>query len=136
MAASFTLDLQITGDVVERQDLLNGTRILTLEGRSADGAWTLTAGLSWNIGRTGAPAEGDITLTNAAGDAEIFATLAAGGVKDAEGAEDADYLLALEYDVDGGTGTYAPATGRLLAEGALAGDTFRLSVRTLDRDGG
>ena len=130
MAAPLTLDLQITGDVVERQDLLNGTRILTLEGRTADGAWTLAGGLSWNIGRTGAPAEGDITLTSADG-GELFATLAAGGVREAGADGDADFFLAIEYDVDGGTGEYEAATGWLIAEGALAGDGFRLSLRTV-----
>ncbi|MDE3096176.1 MAG: hypothetical protein KGK07_09260 [Chloroflexota bacterium] len=129
MTAPFTLDLQITGDVVERQDLLNGTRILTLEGRSADGAWVLAGGLAWNIGRTGAPAEGDITLTSIAGD-EVFATVAGGGVREAAADDDAGFLLALEYDVDGGSGAYESATGWLIAEGALAGDAFRLALRT------
>lgn len=135
MTAPLALDLQITGDIVERQDLLNGTRILTIEGRTADGGWTLAGGLAWNIGRTGAPAEGDITLTNAAGD-EIFATLAAGGVREAgDGDDSADALLALEYDVDGGSGAFASASGWLLAQGAVVADAFRLSLRTVPAGG-
>ena len=129
MAGELRLDLEIAGDVVERQELLNGTEILTLEGRSADGAWTFVGGLSWNIGRKAVPAEGDITLTAGDGD-EIFGTVAGGGVKDTA-VEHADHLLALLYDIDGGTGRFDAASGALHAEGSLHGDTFRLQLTTI-----
>src|SRR5574338_10409 len=130
MTDELRLDLEIAGDVVERQELLNGAHILTLEGRSADGGWTFVGGLSWNIGRKAVPAEGDLTLTSAEGD-EVFGTIAGGGVRDTAAAEDADHLIALLYDIDGGTGRFESASGALHAEGTLHGDTFRLQLTTI-----
>jgi hypothetical protein len=129
MADGLLLEVEIAGDVVERQELLNGTQILTLEGRSADGGWTFVGGLSWNIGRKAVPAEGDITLTSADGD-EIFGTVAGGGVKDTV-AEDADHLVALLYDIDGGTGRFESASGALHAEGRLHGDSFHVLLKSI-----
>lgn len=122
------IEVDIAGDVVERQELLNGMQILTLEGASEDGAWTLVGGLSWNIGLRALPPEGDITLSHDGGD-ELFGTLASGEVREAEAADEADYALALEYDVDGGEGAYAGASGRLRIAGVLFGDAFRVSAR-------
>jgi hypothetical protein len=122
------VEVDIAGDVVERQELLNGMQILTLEGASDDGAWTLVGGLSWNIGLRALPPEGDITLSHNGGD-ELFGTLARGEVHEAEAADEADYAFALEYEVDGGEGVYAGASGRLRVEGVLFGDAFRVSVR-------
>jgi hypothetical protein len=134
MAGELQLEVEITGDVVERQELLNGTQLLTLEGRSADGAWTFVGGLSWNIGRKAVPAEGDITLTSADGD-ELFGTVAGGGVRDTA-TEDADHLVALLYDIDGGTGRFESPSGALHAEGTLHGDTFRIVLKTIAAGGG
>jgi hypothetical protein len=130
MTDELRLEVDITGDVVERQELLNGTEILTLEGRSEDGGWTFFGGLSWNIGRKAVPAEGDITLTSGDGD-EIFGTVAGGGVRDTATTDDADHLLALLYDIDGGTGQFAVAAGALHAEGSLRGDTFRMRLSSI-----
>ena len=124
------IEVDISGDVVERQELLNGAQILTLEGASADGAWTLVGGLSWNIGLRDVPPEGDITLSSDAG--ELFGTLARGEVREAEAADEADYALSLEYEVDGGEGVYAGAMGHLRVEGVLFGDAFRTAVRASD----
>jgi hypothetical protein len=61
------LVFDISGDVVEWQDLLNGTCIATLEGASADGQWTLSGSVAWDT-RSGSHAvEGDITLGAADG---------------------------------------------------------------------
>lgn len=122
------IEVDIGGDVVERQELLNGMQILTLEGASADGAWTLVGGLSWNIGLRALPPEGDITLSHDNGD-ELFGTLAGGDVREAAAADEADYTLALEYEVDGGEGAYSGASGRLQVAGMLFGDAFRARVR-------
>ena len=56
------LELAFTGDIVERQELLNGAETATLEGATADGAWTLSAVVTWNIGLEANTGEGDITL--------------------------------------------------------------------------
>jgi len=130
LAHELQLEVEISGDVVERQELLNGAEILTLEGRSADGAWTFVGGLSWNIGRKAVPAEGDITLTSAGGD-ELFGTVAGGGVRDTGATDEADHLLALLYDIDGGTGRFESAAGALHAEGALQGDTFHMRLSSI-----
>ena len=122
------LEIEIAGDVVERQELLNGTQIITLEGASADGEWTLTAGLSWNIGLAGTATEGDITLTRNDA-AELFATLADAQITEAAEPADADYDLSLTYEIDGGSGALQEADGRLKLNGQLAGDQFRASLR-------
>jgi hypothetical protein len=119
------VEIEIAGDVVERQELLNGTQIITLEGASADGAWTLTGGLSWNIGLADTATEGDITLTRNDG-AELFATLTTAKIIEAAESAETDYDLALTYDIDGGSGALEHARGDLALTGALTGDQFRL----------
>lgn len=120
------LELEITGDVVERQELLNGTTILTLTGATADGVWTMTGLLSWNIGtqRDQSDAgEGDLTLTRDDG-AELFATLSRADIADTGAGMDADHTLHLAYEIDGGAGEFDGAAGTAAAVGALAADTF------------
>ena len=114
-------DLEITGDVVERQELLNRTQIVTLEG-AGDG-WTFVGDLSWKLGPEGRAVEGDITLTSGAGD-ELFASLSAGTAREAPPGADADHLLALEYEIDGGSGAYAGSGGGIQLSGRMRGDTF------------
>ena len=122
------LQIEIRGDVVERQELLNGTEIVALEGESRDGDWSMSGGLSWSIGPADAPPEGDLTLTHTGGD-EVFATLTEGTVRAADAVDDADFVLAVTYEIDGGSGPHAEAGARLQAEGALSGDTFTLAIR-------
>ncbi len=121
------LELAFTGDIVERQELLNGAETATLEGATADGAWTLSAVVTWNIGLEANTGEGDITLARVDG-AEIYGTLASGDVAEAAEADDASHNVRLEYDVDGGAGDFALAAGRITAEGTLTGDTFSLRL--------
>jgi hypothetical protein len=120
------LTIEIAGDVVEWQELLNGTQVLSLEGVSADGAWALSGSLSWNIGLRESSGEGDLTLSRADG-AEIFATLTRADVHDVgeREIEDADHTMRLEYEIDGGEGEFASATGAATADGVLSGDAFR-----------
>ena len=78
------IELDITGDIVERQELLNGSTILTLEGASLDGVWTMNGLLGWNIGTQRDQSdggEGDLTLVRDDG-SELFATLSQAGLID------------------------------------------------------
>jgi hypothetical protein len=113
-------EIEISGDVVERQELLNGTQIVTLEGASDDGRWTMSGLVSWNIGLANAAAEGDITLSRDDG-AEIFGTLARGDLSESD---DGDIEFKLAYDVDGGAGEFVAASGRSEAVGVVANDSF------------
>jgi hypothetical protein len=116
------LELACTGDVVERQELLNGTKTITIEGTSDDGAWTLTAVISWNRGLVDYPGEGDVALAHD-GD-EIFATLVRAEASTPEGDDASDHLIKIQYEVDGGAGTYDGAGGSARAEVRVAGDEF------------
>jgi hypothetical protein len=128
--SAFVID--IAGDVVERQELLNRTQIVTLEG-AGDG-WTFVGDLSWKLGPEGRAAEGDITLTSPAKD-ELFASLSGGTARETTAGAEADHLLALDYEIEGGNGAYDQAHGSLALKGSLQGDAFsaRLSV-TISND--
>ena len=118
------LRIEITGEIVERQELLNGTQTITIEGADAAGDWALVGALSWNLGLVEYEGEGDLTLTRADG-AEIFATLVRADVAEAgDGIEDADHTFRLTYEIDGGAGAFLDATGAGSAQGTLAGDAF------------
>lgn len=123
--------VSITGDIVERQELLNGTQTITIEGVSDDGAWTLVGSVSWNRGLIDYPGEGDMTLSRQNGD-EVFATLTAAEVTDVEDEIAVDHLMRLRYEVDGGAGCFAGASGHVRAEASLAGEhvggTWALSL--------
>lgn len=119
------LRIEITGDVVEWQELLNGTQIVTIEGASADG-WTLSGSVSWNIRDASAAGEGDITLTRDDG-AELFGTLVRARVSEIgeREVEEADHAMQLEYEIDGGSGAFEGASGSARAEGRLSAEAFR-----------
>lgn len=120
------LILDITGDVVERQELLNGTESVTLEGMSDDAVWTLTGIVSWNVGLVAYEGEGDLTLARRDG-AELFGTLARADVTETSDpdAGESDHLLRLRYEIDGGVGAFDGASGEASAEATLSGGTFR-----------
>lgn len=127
------MDLRIafSGDIVERQELLNGTQTITVEGTSEDGAWTMVGAISWNRGLVDYPGEGDLSLASEQG--EIFATLVGADVSDADGDSDADHLIKLQYEIDGGSGEHDGVGGQATAEGRLAGETYAgVWVLTLD----
>ena len=73
------IEIDVAGEIVERQELLNGTETVSLEGVSRDGRWTLSGLVTWNIGLKSNTGEGDITLTRDDG-AELFGTLVQGEV--------------------------------------------------------
>jgi hypothetical protein len=91
------LHLLVEGDVVERQELLNGTVVLTFEGASMDGAWRFSATASWNAGITASAPEGDLTLARADG-AEVLATVTE--VTPHQSEEEGSLELELTYVVD------------------------------------
>lgn len=127
------LVLVISGDVVERQELLNGTQIVTVEGRSADGNWEMTGLIAWSM-RSGEALEGDITLTEE-DSAEIFATLVSGVVSDA-GEGSGAYDFRLDYEIDGGSAAFSEASGSIAAVGSVEGVTFRggWAIRSVSPD--
>lgn len=123
------ITVEARGDVVERQELLNGTRSVTIEGASDDGRWRVEATLSWNLGLVDYAGEGDITLSSDEG--EIFGTVnaveaheAGSSVGGIAGDDEGALQLRAVYSVDGGSGAFDGATGVCTAEVRLAGDTF------------
>jgi hypothetical protein len=121
------IEIGFAGEVVERQELLNGTETVSLEGTSADGAWTMSALVAWNIGLVSSAGEGDITFVRDDG-SEIFGSLLRGEVVETvseDSGEQSDHTMRLEYDIDGGSGAFESATGRCRAVGTLSAATFR-----------
>jgi hypothetical protein len=113
------ISIEIVGDVVERQELLNGNQTVAFEGASADGAWMLSGTLTWNRGLEAGAEEGDLTLAN--GPDEVFCSLTTASIQPAEDVG-AAYRIAAEYDIDGGAGRFAAASGRLSLHATLEGD--------------
>ena len=130
------MEIVISGEIVERVELLNGTETVSLDGESDDGVWVMSGLVAWNIGLVSSAGEGDITLTRDDG-SEIFGSLLRGEVVEAEAGEAVDltdHSMQLEYDIDGGTGAFDSATGRCTALGTLAASTFHGTWNlTLDR---
>lgn len=116
--------IQANGDVVEREELLNGTQSVTIEGSSDDGEWALAGAVAWNLGLRDFPGEGDLTLVRGDG-SEIFAKLTSAAVQ--ESADDGR-TLRLVYEIDGGSGQYDGLEGRIDASGTLTDDVFTLNL--------
>ncbi len=134
-----SIEIDIAGDVVEWQTLLSGMQIATVEGATADGAWTLSGNCSWNPRSGLGASEGDLTLSRNDG-AELFASLSAGTVVEelSESGDAAGYDAHLELAVDGGAGEFEGAAGSIVAAGRLSRDGFRMQLRvsvTIDGDG-
>jgi len=113
------LELEISGDVVERQELLNGAQMVTLEGASADGAWTLSSIIGWNIGLESNAGEGDLTLARVDGN-ELYGTVVSARVAERAGG----FTLALRYEIDGGAGAFDAVAGSARAEVELEQERF------------
>jgi hypothetical protein len=116
--------IEISGDVVEWQELLNGTQIVTIEGASADG-WTLSGSVTWSARDADFAGEGDVTLTRADG-AELFGSLIRARVTEIgeQDVVEADHQMRLEYEIDGGSGAFEDASGTARAEGRLSREAF------------
>ncbi len=136
--SSMQIEIEAAGEIAERQELLNGTETVSLEGESADGRWTLSGLVTWNIGLVSNTGEGDITLIRDDG-AELFGTLVRGDVSEiaaGDAGSDGGHAMRLEYEIDGGSGLFEAATGICTAFGTLAAFSFRgtWSVTLDERD--
>jgi hypothetical protein len=120
------IEIEAAGEIAERQELLNGTETVSLEGQSADGQWLLCGLVTWNIGLRSSTGEGDITLTRADG-AELFGTLVRGDVSEiaaGDAASAGGHAMRLEYEIDGGSGVFEAAAGSCRATGTLSTSAF------------
>lgn len=113
------MEIKASGEVAERDELLNGTQTVSFIGAADDG-WEVRGAVSWNVGLVAAAAEGDITLTRDGSDIYGTATAVTVTQGDAEGAE----RFLIEYEIDGGCGLFENATGRATGSGAFRGDAF------------
>jgi hypothetical protein len=118
------LEVHVEGDVVERTELLNGTRTIAIEGRSSNGAWVLSGVVSWNLGLVDYAGEGDASISGDEG--EIYATLTSAAVMPTaeDDGDDRDVRLQIVYDVDGGVGRFSRVRGSINGDLAVKGDTF------------
>ena len=117
------LRITISGEVVGRQELLNGTQTVTLAGNSDDGRWMFFGEICWNRGLVDFAGEGEFTLTRGDDNDEIFATASAVEVLPEE-PDDASVRLHAAYEIDGGSGEFANATGTATADLTIASDIF------------
>ena len=123
-AVEMELRIDIVGEIVERQELLNGTQTIALEGTDPSGEWTMAGSLSWNRGLVEYAGEGDLTLTRGDG-AEIFATLTQASVTDeADDAED-DHTSPRDVRDRWRSGAFDGASGQAEGTGGLRGEVFR-----------
>ena len=97
------------GDVVERQELLNGTESVTVEGASEDGMWRVVATVSWNLGLVDMSGEGDFEIAGDGG--EVYGTLVDAKAEAGAGEERAEWAVHARFDVDGGAGRFESAAG-------------------------
>ncbi len=107
MASGAAADIR--GDVVERQELLDGTVQLVLEGES--GHLQLSATFSWRIGGDGEAElrEGELTLEDGSvpdAVSELYALLDSGTLT--VDAESGDLRIECLYVVDGAVGDWGP----------------------------
>lgn len=110
--------LHISGEVFERQELLNGTQSATLRGRTEQGE-ALEAAVSWSRGLVELGAEGDITVTLR--DGQLFGMLVH---SEAELSPGGSLALDLRFEIDGGDGAYDAARGSIGASVVLEDDVF------------
>ena len=121
MSFAMKIELDIKGDIVERQDLLNGMEGVTLSGSTADGAWALDGALLWSRGMGDGGGEGDITLVRADGSSAygVVASVTADGPAEGDGG-----AIRLRADIDGGSGGFEATRGRCTAEIRLSTGEF------------
>ncbi len=104
--------------MVERTELLNGTRQTVLDG--AGNGWMLMATLAWRIGLDAGLGEGEVTLARADGD-ELYASAVSVAVEESpDGLE----RVTAQLEIDGGVRAYDGARGRATLEVTLVGDRF------------
>ncbi|MGI8553302.1 MAG: hypothetical protein ACR2PL_21325 [Dehalococcoidia bacterium] len=121
----FTLD--IACQISEDQRLLNGSRVLELEGTA--GGYSLTLALVQPKEPEAPIVEGDLSLTGSEG--ELFASIESGRISavvdDISGIE--LEALDLRLQIEGGEGAYAGTQGTVRLLGVLAGGEVDLQVQ-------
>ena len=121
----------MSGEVSEREDLLDGRVRVEIEGGDAGtgGAegWTLTASFGWRRGRDGEVAldEGDLTL--ACGAREVYASIDGGTAR--PDPETAAVHVRARFVVDGSTGGWLRPGARLSGEFAIRAVEWEGDVR-------
>lgn len=117
------LSINFTGVVTDRESLLNGRRNWVIEGeQQPSSGWRLSLSFQWPV-QTEHVDEGDLTLIDPV-DAELYAALTGGRaseVTDEEGNVNAGNID-LAFEVTGGEGGYADATGTARVTGTIAGE--------------
>ena len=123
------MEINITarGEIVERQELLNGTRTVAFEGTSDDGVWSVSGVVSWNLGLVDYAGEGDLTLVRDDG-SELYATLTQASPDTAEDA-DTDASLSVTYEIDGGSGDFDSLNGPIHGRVRVTDDEFEAEWR-------
>jgi hypothetical protein len=116
------LTIPFAGVITDRQSFLDGARVFTIEAEDQPSTGRrLTFSFRWPINRE-AVEEGDLSYLDASG-AELFASLADGTaaeITDEHGEVNAGEID-LHFDVTGGEGSLANATGRASVTGTIAG---------------
>jgi hypothetical protein len=105
------LVIAFRGEVVERQELLNGTQSVTVDGASAGGEWRVVATVAWNLGVLEYAGEGEVAL--AGGEGDVYASLIEAAAEAGEREDGADWVVRARFEVDGGTGRFESASGTL-----------------------
>ncbi len=114
--------INLTGALTDRESLVNGSRTYRVEGEDNSGAgWRLVMSFRWPV-QSEAVDEGDVTVVDPAG-GELYGTLSDGTaaeLTDQDGEVEAA-RIDLQFDVTGGDGSYASASGRIHVTGTIAG---------------
>ncbi len=129
--------IEFTGEVVDEQALLDGTRELTVEAAGsvadADADWQLSLSFRWPKEMEADLEEGELSLTT--DDAAVYATLREGTVTEVLDEDTADEVvrLALTFEVSSGEGKLSGAAGTVGLSGEIVGTQIRLAA-LLDLD--
>ena len=123
-----SLRLEFDGEVSQKQEMLDGTRQVVLEG-SADGddhaSWAITVTLAWTMGDEAEIEEGDLALSRDDG-SEVYASLRAGRYRESglPGLEGAAEGFEAAFNIDGGEGAFASSAGSVRLRGTFTDERF------------
>lgn len=115
--------VNFAGAIADRQGYLDGARVYTIEGEGQPATgWRLALTVRWPIASERVE-EGDLSLVEPGG-AELTASLVTGAaaeITDEDGNVNAA-RLDLRFEVTGGEGGFAGATGTVRVHGTVAGE--------------